>query len=279
MKNARDRALLLIGFAGGFRRSEIVGLDRDDVERDAAGVEYHAQALEDRPGRGGTKDRHPSSAERATARSLRSTSGSGCPDFRRPVFRPVDRHGRVASERLSGEAVSLIVNERVAAATSTRRASPATACAPASPPAPSRWTSRPSRSDRRLATPRTRCSRATYEMGSSYSGTPTGRCSERCDEFQSPSRIFSSRSTLASKPETAQTYRVVDRKEVFVAYPARDQTLSAGIMDAVRKANALPLPVQFVPWPFNDIAGNQLISPIQEKIDRVRLSSSPISRT
>ena len=33
-----------------------------------------------------------------------------------PVFRPVDRHGRVATERLSGEAVSLIVKERVAAA-------------------------------------------------------------------------------------------------------------------------------------------------------------------
>ena len=33
-----------------------------------------------------------------------------------PIFRPVDRHGRVASERLSGEAVSLIVKERVAAA-------------------------------------------------------------------------------------------------------------------------------------------------------------------
>ena len=33
-----------------------------------------------------------------------------------PVFRPVDRHGRVASERLSGEAVSLVVKERVAAA-------------------------------------------------------------------------------------------------------------------------------------------------------------------
>ena len=33
-----------------------------------------------------------------------------------PVFRPVDRHGRIASERLSGEAVSLIVKERVAAA-------------------------------------------------------------------------------------------------------------------------------------------------------------------
>jgi site-specific recombinase XerD len=33
MKDARDRALLLIGFAGGFRRSEIVALDCDDVER------------------------------------------------------------------------------------------------------------------------------------------------------------------------------------------------------------------------------------------------------
>ena len=33
-----------------------------------------------------------------------------------PVFRPVDRHGRVAPERLFGEAVSLIVKERVAAA-------------------------------------------------------------------------------------------------------------------------------------------------------------------
>ena len=28
----RDRALLLVGFAGGFRRSELVGLDREDCE-------------------------------------------------------------------------------------------------------------------------------------------------------------------------------------------------------------------------------------------------------
>ena len=38
MKDARDRALLLIGFAGGFRRSEIVGLDCDDVERVRQGL-------------------------------------------------------------------------------------------------------------------------------------------------------------------------------------------------------------------------------------------------
>jgi integrase len=33
-----------------------------------------------------------------------------------PVFRPVDRHGRIAPGELSGEAVSLILKERVAAA-------------------------------------------------------------------------------------------------------------------------------------------------------------------
>ncbi len=60
---------------------------------------------------------------------------------------------------------------------------------------------------------------------------------------------------------------MADRQKVFVAYPAGDQALAAGIMDAVRKANALPLPVLYEPWPFNDIAGNQLVSPILEKID------------
>ncbi len=32
MKGERDRALLLVGFAGGFRRSEIVGLNFDYIE-------------------------------------------------------------------------------------------------------------------------------------------------------------------------------------------------------------------------------------------------------
>src|SRR6478672_3036275 len=33
-----------------------------------------------------------------------------------PVFRSVDRHGHILRERLSGEAVSLVIKERVAAA-------------------------------------------------------------------------------------------------------------------------------------------------------------------
>jgi len=58
-----------------------------------------------------------------------------------------------------------------------------------------------------------------------------------------------------------------DRKQVFVAYPGRDAALAAGIMDAARKANALPLPIRYEPWEFNDVAGQQLVSPILEKID------------
>jgi hypothetical protein len=60
---------------------------------------------------------------------------------------------------------------------------------------------------------------------------------------------------------------MADRQQVFVAYPGRDQGLAAGIMDAVRKANALPLPIRYEPWEFNDIAGGPLISPVLGKID------------
>lgn len=57
------------------------------------------------------------------------------------------------------------------------------------------------------------------------------------------------------------------RDQVFVAYSSRDAGLSSGIIDAVRRTNALPLPVIFEPWVFNDIAGAPLISPILGKIE------------
>ena len=60
---------------------------------------------------------------------------------------------------------------------------------------------------------------------------------------------------------------MADRQQVFVAYPGRDACLAAGIMDAARRANALPLPIRYEPWEFNDVAGQQLVYPILEKID------------
>ena len=116
VKDARDRALLLIGFAGGFRRSEIVGLDCDDVERVRQGLIVTLRRSKvDQEGAGRKvgipfgRTRHcPNLAlDRWLAVSVIEAG---------PVFRPVDRHGRVASQRLSGEAVSSIVKERIAAA-------------------------------------------------------------------------------------------------------------------------------------------------------------------
>jgi hypothetical protein len=38
LRDIRDRALLLVGFAGAFRRSELVAVDVEDIEKAAAGV-------------------------------------------------------------------------------------------------------------------------------------------------------------------------------------------------------------------------------------------------
>ena len=115
-KAARDQALLLIGFAGGFRRSEIVGLDCDGVERVRQGLIITLRRSKTDQEGAGRKIGIPFGRTRhcpvlALDRWL-AVAGIDAG----PVFRPVDRHARVASERLSGEAVSLVVKERIAAA-------------------------------------------------------------------------------------------------------------------------------------------------------------------
>lgn len=59
VKDMRDRALLLIGFAGGFRRSELVALDCIAIDRVRQGPDCHAEALQDRPRRGRSEGRYP----------------------------------------------------------------------------------------------------------------------------------------------------------------------------------------------------------------------------
>lgn len=116
VKEARDRALLLLGFAGGFRRSELVGLARADIERVRQGLVITLRfSKTDQEGAGRRigiphgRTRHcPVAALDAWLALSGIETG--------PIFRPVDRHSHVAPERLSGEAVSLVIRERVAAA-------------------------------------------------------------------------------------------------------------------------------------------------------------------
>jgi site-specific recombinase XerD len=112
----RDRALLLIGFAGGFRRSELTALDRDAVEitRDGLVVTIR-RSKTDQEGEG-RKIGVPYGSNPATCpvRSFQSwLESSGITEG--PVFRPINRHGKMAAKRLSGAAVADIVKKYVEA--------------------------------------------------------------------------------------------------------------------------------------------------------------------
>ena len=112
----RDRALLLIGFAGGFRRSELTALDRDAVEitRDGLVVTIR-RSKTDQEGEG-RKIGVPYGSNPATCpvRSFQSwLESSGITEG--PLFRPINRHGKMATTRLSGAAVGEIVKKYVEA--------------------------------------------------------------------------------------------------------------------------------------------------------------------
>lgn len=59
---------------------------------------------------------------------------------------------------------------------------------------------------------------------------------------------------------------MTENRKVFVAYSSQDQQLADLIFDAVRRANAQPIPYQYMPWPFNDVSGAHVVSPILENI-------------
>lgn len=112
----RDRALLLVGFAGAFRRSELVALDVGDVETVEQGLKITIRRSKtDQEGAGrvlgipyGTGDTCPVVALRAWLKSAGISEGA--------LFRGVNRHGEVAAARLSGKGVARAVKRAAAAA-------------------------------------------------------------------------------------------------------------------------------------------------------------------
>jgi integrase len=113
LKDLRDRALLLIGFAGGFRRSELVALSCGDVERVRQGMILTLwRSKTDQNGEGRKIGIPLARGHWCPVGALeqwldRSDIDEGA------LFRPIDRHGKVSLKPLSGEAVCLIVKERV----------------------------------------------------------------------------------------------------------------------------------------------------------------------
>lgn len=112
-KDARDRALLLFGFAGGFRRSELVGLDVTDLERvDEEIVVKIQRSKTDQTGQGRKIGIPFARGRHCPVKAIRTwIEVAGLVE--KSLLRPVDRHGNITAMRLSGEAVSLTVKDRL----------------------------------------------------------------------------------------------------------------------------------------------------------------------
>lgn len=110
----RDRGILLTGFAGALRRAELVALDVSDVTLTAQGVLLRIRkGKTDQEGKGQSKaipygndpSTCPVRALKSWLLAARITEG--------PVFRPVDRFGRIGAKRMTAQVVRLVVRAAV----------------------------------------------------------------------------------------------------------------------------------------------------------------------
>lgn len=109
----RDRALLLLGFAGAFRRSELVALNVRDVKFSREGLVVTVRMSKtDQEGAGQEKGipygSNPMTCPvRALEDWLEHAHIKDAPDA--PIFRPITRHGKIRDRRLTDRSVALIV--------------------------------------------------------------------------------------------------------------------------------------------------------------------------
>lgn len=111
----RDRALLLLGFAGAFRRSELVALDVADIEETETGLLVTIRRSKtDQEGEGVTI-----AIARGTvacpAKALQEWLDAAGIEMG-PIFRPINKAGTVAAERLTCRSVANIVKSYAALA-------------------------------------------------------------------------------------------------------------------------------------------------------------------
>jgi site-specific recombinase XerD len=108
LSGLRDRALLLLGFAGAFRRSELVALDVADIEETETGLLVKI--------RGSKTDQERAGATIAIARGDVACPAKALREWldavgieSGPIFRPIDKGGTVRSSRLTDRSVANIV--------------------------------------------------------------------------------------------------------------------------------------------------------------------------
>ena len=112
-KDLRDKGLLLVGFAGGFRRSELVAIDYEDIEWERQGMIITIRRSKtDQEGQGRKVGIPYARGKHCPVLSLQRWCEHICVETG-PIFRPLTRHGVVQDSRLSADAVSLVIKDRV----------------------------------------------------------------------------------------------------------------------------------------------------------------------
>lgn len=115
-RGVRDKAMLLIGFAGAFRRSELVSLTIENLEFVKFGVIIHlTHSKTDQEGQGRKVAIPFARGAVCAVHSLQAwldTAGiaSGL------IFRSIDRHGNISNSGLTPQSVALVVKDRAQAA-------------------------------------------------------------------------------------------------------------------------------------------------------------------
>lgn len=113
-KGIRDRALLVIAFAAGLRRSEVVGLDIADIEFVSKGMTVTLRQSKTDRLREGRVIAIPFGRTSVCPVHIIKEWIALLPDQAGPLFRPVAKGGRIGSQRLSDHAVSELVKHYVA---------------------------------------------------------------------------------------------------------------------------------------------------------------------
>jgi site-specific recombinase XerD len=111
----RDRALLLLGFAAALRRSELVALKVNDLERLPEGLRLTIRRSKTDQEGEGYEIPVPRGSKLRPVEALETwLKAAGIKDG--PLFREIDRHGNVGRRALSDRSVARIVKRAAAAA-------------------------------------------------------------------------------------------------------------------------------------------------------------------
>jgi len=115
LSGLRDKALLLLGFMGAFRRSEIVGLDVEDIKRFPQGIVVTIKKSKTDQTQQGQQVGIPYIQEKDMDAIQSLQAWTQAADIHTgPLFRSLLKNGKVSSRRLSDKSVNLLVKKYVA---------------------------------------------------------------------------------------------------------------------------------------------------------------------